>query len=456
MSTIPNPRREDGSPSNWDRYLDLLAHRGVPERMRPWYVRRVEAFLKARRSVSLLHVTAEELTGYLQEVAAQAHLAEWQFRQLVDALQLLFVDLAHCPAGKTIDWDWWKTGGRPLDSDHPTVARSSPPAAGPAFARATERFPLLKTLARTIRAMQYSIRTEQAYVDWCQRFLAFCGDTPAERLGVEDVQRFLSHLAVERSVAAKTQSLAYNAVAFLFKHVLERPLENVRFARTKHAQRLPVVLTQEEVRRLCETMDGTFGLMARLMYGTGMRLMECIRLRVGDLDFGHRSITVRNGKGGKDRIVPLPERLRTPLESHLEQVKALHDRDLAAGAGNVYMPEALSRKYPSAAREWIWQYVFPSSRLAQDPKSGAVRRHHLHESSLQAEIRAAGQRAGIPKRINSHALRHSFATHLLEAGYDIRTVQELLGHADVSTTMIYTHVLNRPGVVPVRSPVDAW
>jgi len=159
MSTIPKPRREDGSPSNWDRYLDFLVHRGVPERMRPWYVRRVEGFLKARRPVSLLHVTAEELTGYLQEVAAQAQLADWQFRQLVDALHLLFVDLAHCPAGKTIDWDWWKTGGRPLDSDHPTVARSSPPAAGPAFARATERFPLLKTLARTIRAMQYSIRT---------------------------------------------------------------------------------------------------------------------------------------------------------------------------------------------------------------------------------------------------------------------------------------------------------
>ena len=218
--------------------------------------------------------------------------------------------------------------------------------------------------------MQYSIRTEQAYVDWCHRFLAFCGDTPTAALGVEDVQRFLTHLAVDRSVAAKTQSLAYNAVAFLFKQVLERPLEDVRFARTKRQQRLPVVLTREEVRRLCEAMDGTFGLMARLMYGTGMRLMECVRLRVADLDFGNRSIVVRNGKGGKDRMVPLPERLREPLEAHLARVKALHERDLAAGAGAVYLPEALGRKYPNAAREWIWQYVFPSSRLSQDPKSG--------------------------------------------------------------------------------------
>jgi integrase len=362
MPTLPTTRREDGAPSNWDRYLDLLARRGVPEKMRLWYIRRVEGFLKARRPASLSQVTAEEITGYLQEVSAQAQLADWQFRQLVDALQLLFVDLAQCPAGKVVDWDWWKAGGRPLDNDHPTIARSQPPAAGltegPEFARAAEKFPLLKTLARTIRAMQYSVRTEQAYVDGCHRFLAFCGETPVERLG--------------------------------------------------------------------------------------------------NLDFGHRTIIVRNGKGGKDRIVPLPERLRVPLESHLERVKALHERDLAAGAGSVYLPEALARKYPSAARAWIWQYVFPSSRLAQDPKSGEVRRHHLHESSLQTAIKVAGQQAGIPKRINSHCLRHSFATHLLESGYDIRTVQELLGHADVSTTMIYTHVLNRPGMVPVRSPVDAW
>ncbi|AUB85421.1 integrase (plasmid) [Candidatus Thiodictyon syntrophicum] len=457
MPTMPTPpRREDGTPSNWDRYLDLLIHRGVPEKMRPWYVRRVEAFLKALRPVSLSSLTAEQVTGYLQEVSSQGQVTGWQFRQIVDALQLLLVDLSQAPVGKGIDWDWWKAGGKTLAPDHPTLGKSQAPGAGPRFAGAAAAFPLLETLARTIRAMQYSIRTEQAYVDWCHRFLAFCGDKPTEALGVEDVQRFLTHLAVDRSVSAKTQGLAYSAVAFLFKQVLERPLEDVRFSRPKRQQRLPVVLTREEVRRLCEAMDGTFGLMARLMYGTGMRLMECVRLRAADVDFGNRSIVVRNGKGGKDRIVPLPERLREPVEAHLARVRTLHERDLAAGAGSVYLPDALGRKYPNAAREWIWQYVFPSSRLSQDPKSGEVRRHHLHESSLQMEIKAAGQRAGLPKRVNSHALRHSFATHLLEAGYDIRTVQELLGHADVSTTMIYTHVLNRPGVVPVRSPLDAW
>jgi integrase len=264
----------------------------------------VEGFLKARRPVSLSQVTAEEITGYLQQVSAQAKLADWQFRQTVDAWQLLFVALGYCPAGKEVDWDWWKAGGRTLEPDHPTIARSQPPvaghASGPGFARAAESFPLLKTLARTFRAVQYSIRAEQAYVDWCHRFLALCGEMPTEHLGVADVQRFLTHLAVDRSVAAKTQSLAYNAVAFLFKQVLERPLEDVRFARTKHQQRLPVVLTRDEGRRLCETMDGIFGLMARLMYGTGMRLMECIRLRTGDLDFGNRSIVAGNGKGGQE------------------------------------------------------------------------------------------------------------------------------------------------------------
>jgi integron integrase len=303
--------------------------------------------------------------------------------------------------------------------------------------------------------MQYSIRTEQSYVDWCHRFLLFCGSKPLDALGVPDVQRFLSHLAVERSVSAKTQSLAYNAVAFLFKHLLERPLEDVKFSKTRKQARLHVVLSRDEMRALLAHMDGTLGLMARLTYGTGMRLMECIRLRVLDLDFDNGLILVRNGKGGKDRAVPLPQRLREPLHAHLTRVEAQHRDDLAAGGRAVYLPPALARKYPSAQRDWIRQFVFPSARLSQDPDSGQVRRHHLHESSLQRAVKAAGQAARIAKRVNSHALRHSFATHLLEAGYDIRTVQELLGHADVSTTMIYTHVLNRPGVLPVKSPVDA-
>jgi integron integrase len=453
--TAPHTRREDGAPSNWDRYLDLLARRGVPEKFRRWYVRRVEDFLKAVRPGSLARLSAEQVTSYLQNASGRPGLADWQFRQVVDALQLLLVDLAQVPAAKSVEWAYWKEGGRGLEPDHPTIAKSSAPASGPRFARSAQSFPLLETLARTIRSMQYSIRTEQAYVDWCHRFLAFCGDKDHAALGREDVQRFLSHLAVERSVSAKTQSLAYNAVAFLFEQVLERPLEDVRFAKTRRQARLPVVLNKEEARRLLAELDGTFGLMARLMYGTGMRLMECVRLRVADLDFDRRLIVVRDGKGGKDRIVPLPERLTEPLKAHLERVRGQHQRDLDVGGGAVYLPDALARKYPSAPREWIWQYLFPSSRLAQDPQSGQVRRHHLHESSLQREIKAAGVRAGIPKRVNSHCLRHSFATHLLEAGYDIRTVQELLCFNDAATTVIYTHVLNRPGVVPVRSPVDA-
>ena len=453
-------RREDGTPSRWDQYVDLLIRKGVPEKARRWYVARVEAFLKEVRPDSLSRLTEEQITGFFQKASSRGELAEWQFRQLVDAMQLLIVDLAQAPVGKAIDWDYWKEAGKPLDTDHPTLAREIVPSprhewpAGPRFSRSAKRFPILGELARTLRSKHYSIRTEQSYVDWCFRFLESCGDRRTDELTGEDVQRFLTHLAVDRTVAASTQNLAYNAVAFLFKEVLERPLDELRFARAKRPARLPVVLTRDEVRRLLACMDGIFGLMAGLMYGTGMRLMECIRLRVADVDFGQRLIVVRNGKGGKDRVVPLPERYDPPLAEHLERVKALHEQDLEAGAGAVFLPDALARKYPNAAREWHWQYVFPSAGISRDPKSGQVRRHHLHESTLQRAIKHAARAAQIPKQVNSHALRHSFATHLLEAGYDIRTVQELLGHADVSTTMIYTHVLNRPGVLPVRSPAD--
>jgi site-specific recombinase XerD len=336
-------RREDGSPSNWDRYLDLLIRREVPAKSRPWYVRRVEDFLRDLKPAALSALTADQVTDYLRRMSARSDLADWQMRQIVDALRLLLVDLAQVPAGKGVDWDDWWEGQRTLAPEHATIARSTalsaedgadPTAIGvPRFSRSAQTFPILEDLARTIRAMQYSIRTEQSYVEWCHRFLLFCGSKPLDALGVPDVQRFLSHLAVERSVSAKTQSLAYNAVAFLFKHLLERPLEDVKFSKTRKQARLPVVLSRDEMRALLAQMDGTLGLMARLMYGTGMRLMECVRLRVLDLDFDNGLILVRNGKGGKDRAVPLPQRLRERLQAHLTRVEAQHRNDLAAGGG---------------------------------------------------------------------------------------------------------------------------
>ncbi|MCD6525656.1 MAG: integron integrase, partial [Desulfuromonas sp.] len=265
---------------------------------------------------------------------------------------------------------------------------------------------------------------------------------------------FLEYLALQCKVAGSTQNQALNALVFLFDKVLEQPLGELgAYTRAKRARRLPVVLSRDEMSRLLDAMEGTFGLMAQLMYGTGMRLMEAVRLRMQDIDYDYGQIVVRNGKGDKDRIVPLPQTVVAPLQAHLERVKSIHADDLEQGFGRVYLPEGLCRKYPNAETEWGWQYVFPSSRISTDPCSGERRRHHLHENGLQKMIKRCAAKAGIAKRVNSHALRHSFATHMLEAGYDIRTVQELLGHADVSTTMIYTHVLNKPGL-GVRSQLD--
>ena len=457
------PRREFGRPSGWDRYLELLVRERVPANARRWYVQRAEDFVAAMRPKRLSELTVEEITAFVPRYAREKQLTDWQFRQTVDALQLLLVELAQSRAAREVDWEHLRESGRALEAAHPTRAAAVSPeaavAAHPVYQRAAAAQPLLQQLARTLRAERYALRTEQTYVDWCHRFLLFCGvgngqelDTAA--LGAADVERFLGHLATARNVSASTQNQALNALVYLFRRVLERPLDEMQFRRAQRPPRVPVVLSRDEVRALLAALTGTPQLLARLLYGTGMRLMEGVRLRVGDVDFGNGRILVRNGKGGKDRVVPLPTSLVGPLRSHLEAVHRLHADDLAAGAGAVYLPHALARQSPNAPREWIWQYVFPSARLATDPKAGVTRRHHLHEAGFQKRLKAAGQAAGIPKRVNSHALRHSFATHLLEDGYDIRTVQELLGHKDVSTTMIYTHVMNRPGVLPVRSPVD--
>ena len=312
---------------------------------------------------------------------------------------------------------------------------------------------LLDQVRDAIRLKHYSIRTEQAYVNWIKRYIYFHNVRHPAEMGAPEVQAFLTHLAVEGNVAASTQNQALSALLFLYNAVLHQDLGPIDAMRANKPKRLPSVLTKEEVHRVLGHLSGTHLLMVKLLYGSGLRLMECLRLRVKDLDFAQCQILVRDGKGEKDRVTMLPESVVVPLQDHLRIVKRTHEEDLAKGYGAVYLPYALERKYPNAEREWIWQYVFPANRLSVDPRSGIVRRHHIHESSLQKAVRAAAQATGIPKRISPHTFRHSFATHLLEAHYDIRTVQELLGHKDVRTTMIYTHVLNRGGL-NVRSPLD--
>ncbi len=313
---------------------------------------------------------------------------------------------------------------------------------------------LLDQVRDVVRRRHYSIRTEQAYIHWIKRFIFFHGKRHPRQMGAREVEAFLTHLAVAQKVSASTQNQAFNALVFLYHQVLLQELgtiENVE--RAKRPVRLPVVLTVEEVRALLGELKGSVWLMAGLLYGSGLRLMECVRLRVKDLDFAMQQIVVRDGKGAKDRVTMLPAQRVEPLRTHLAKVKGLHERDLREGCGAVYLPFALERKYPDANREWGWQYAFPASKRSIDPMSRIERRHHIDPTVLQRGLRQAVRSAGLVKPASCHTLRHSFATHLLQGGYDIRTVQELLGHQDVSTTMVYTHVLNRGGR-GVVSPLD--
>ena len=313
---------------------------------------------------------------------------------------------------------------------------------------------LLDSVRAAIRLRHYSPRTEKAYAGWIKRFILFHGKRHPSEMGESEISRFLSHLAVAGKVSASTQNQALSALLFLYRDVLGRELPWMDgIVRAKGPQRLPVVLARDEVAALLRGMSGVELLMASLLYGGGLRLLECCRLRVKDADLARCEITVRDGKGGKDRVTMLPTRLVATLSARLERVKVQHERDLANGLGSVEVPAALDRKYPRAAFEWGWQWVFPAMRSYVDPEGGRRRRHHLHESVLQKAVREAAIRARLPRHATCHSLRHSFATHLLENGYDIRTIQELLGHRDVSTTMIYTHVLNRGGR-GVRSPLD--
>jgi len=306
-----------------------------------------------------------------------------------------------------------------------------------------------------IRMKHYSYRTEQTYVQWIRRYILFHNKRHPSEMGVPEIEAFLTHLAVQEHVAASTQNQALSALIFLYRQVLKQPLdERIDAIRAKRSRKLPTVLTPEEARAVIQQISGVHQLIVQLLYGSGLRLREAMQLRIQDLDFPQQQIVVRDTKGQKSRITMLPTKLIQPLQDHLQDVKRIHHRDLNQGYGAVTLPFALARKYPNANRQWVWQFVFPASTRCRDPRSGAIVRFHLHESGLQKSVKQAVRLAGIDKRVGCHTFRHSFATHLLENGYDIRTIQELLGHKDVKTTMIYTHVLNRGGR-GVRSPLDA-
>lgn len=313
---------------------------------------------------------------------------------------------------------------------------------------------LLEQVRSVIRLKHYSLRTEEAYLHWVKEYILFHTKRHPSEMGAPEVSAFLSHLATARKVAASTQNQAASALLFLYREVLGQPLPWLdEVQKAKQPTRLPVVFSRDEVRAVLARLDGSKWLMASLLYGAGLRLMECLRFRVKDVDFAANQLTIRDGKGGKDRVTMLPQSLKEPIRMHLSRAEALHEQDLREGFGTVYLPFALERKYRSASREWGWQYVFPAARRSVDPRTGREQRHHVGAAVLQQAVKSAIRSAGIRKGGSCHTFRHSFATHLLEDGYDIRTVQELLGHKDVRTTMIYTHVLNRGGK-GVKSPLD--
>lgn len=409
-----------------------------------WLGVRMENFLRVYER-KIARVTAANVCDYLEALMRNGQV-EWQVKQSLDAIGLLMhygyqrEDLA-IPALREA---WGLRLNQRAGISVPEVSANAAMGGSPVTVR----------LRRVLRVAHYAIKTEKSYTQWWERFEKFAGDRPEAELGADEVRGFLEDLAVERHVSAATQKQALNALVFVFGQVLGRPLGNLGdMILAQPKRRLPCVLTVEEVDRVLAELDGVPSLVGQLLYGSGLRLLEALRLRFKDVEFQSGQIVVRDGKGEKDRVTVLPEAIREPLLEHLRGVWRLHQQDLNSGGGRVQLPYALAVKYPKADREWCWQFVFPAAGLSKDPRSGAIRRHHLHETTMQRAMHEAVRRSGVAKPASSHTMRHSFATHLLESGHDIRTVQELLGHSDVATTMIYTHVMNRPGI-GVRSPLD--
>ena len=441
----------------WARYAEKLMEMGIKSPYSGWYVARAQEFVYQLNGRKLKAVDSAYLDRYFAELGRKAELQDWQLLQTVCAVEILMCEMTGLSWCRSYDWFGQKMACREIGEAHPTRARDVAPDID--FGGRSEHAELGKEALQTLerikaltRTRGMSIRTEQTYVEWAQRFASFCdGRFPVTG---EDIPVYMEYLALVRRVAPSTQAQALNALVFVYGQVLEIELGDFgNYRRPARKQRFPEVLSRSEVAALLGAMTGRQAIMAGLLYGAGLRLMECIRLRVKDIDFDNHYITVVEGKGGKDRRVPLPDQLVPKLREHLSEVRRIYEADLTAGLAGVYLPEGISRKVPNAGKEWAWQYVFPSTRISEDPRTGIRRRHHIHENNLQKAVKKSAAEVGISKRVGCHTLRHSFATHLLEGGADIRTVQELLGHSDVSTTMIYTHVMNRPGLT-VRSPLD--
>jgi len=450
----------------WAEFYQSLIRHGVSSTDGRWCVKWAQDFAISRKG-ALTSRSDQDVLHFLESVAKRPALARWQLDQAVRALQFLYQNMLNTSWAK--DWPWDKTKKYLYTvfakSKNDLLKTRRSPSKGafkpndnfadsisaPGFKN--KHSEIISVLRQEIRRRHYSLRTEQTYESWALRFLAFHRDKSYNLFNEEDVRKYLNYLVMERQVAASTQSQALNGIVFFYRHALKRPLGDIGdFQRSKRPRKLPEVLSRQEIESLLQEMNGTMALMAGLLYGSGLRLMECIRLRIKDVDFAYQQLRIW-GKGDKHRLTVLPQRYVKELRQQIAKATSIHKKDLQDGNGTVFIPPALARKFPNAAKEPAWQYVFPAARISVDQRSKAIRRHHIHETSLQKAIKVAAKKAGISKQASAHTLRHSFATHLLEAGNDIRTVQELLGHENVSTTMIYTHVMNRPGLV-VKSPAD--
>ena len=408
-----------------DEFYNYLKEKNfVPEKQIPFYVRWVSIFLDSSGDLSGEFITDERVESFIKDFSHRHE--EWQVKQAKEAIGLFR----------------FYQGRKSKNSVEKNASVAT------AWKNAADE------MIKMLRLKQKSYRTEQTYMSWLRSFYKYISSVPPEDLKESHLKEFLTYLASERRVSKATQSLAFNALLFFYRHIIDVEVSTLAdVIRARRGRRLPTVLSRNEVKRLFEELNGLYRLMTKVVYGSGLRIKECLRLRVQDVDFELNALTVRNGKGGKDRETPLPESIKEELKKHLTSVKKLYEEDRAKGLAGVYLPNALARKYPNASKEWIWYWFFPSVALSIDPRSQVVRRHHVSESMLQKSVKKASQAAHIDKRVSVHTLRHSFATHLLEDGYDIRTIQQLLGHASVQTTMIYTHVAqkNRLGV---KSPLD--